>query len=1439
MIRSLPLYLSFSFQCARNSRGPQPSLALLCVRALPLFAFLLTSLATVVVDAKAQGARLAASDDNVQFSNGVLRHHRYDDIDLYTRSLHGISYAVGPVELQYNESYPDTGGYFHDRAGNFDLKSVNFEQGIVVGLPRVYANWIYDGVLRYRLGPTRPSGSQGGYGDYQFQTLISSGRYVAIDIGFPDAQLHDTELGLNYHLRLHDVDGSWIPYEIVTESGHVVEVTWNETLSQHGLPLPASFRLSMGGIELERLELSYTTSGPRPRLTSINSFLNGQFAAWRSVWLGYLSSGHQPEFILNRLFLGANGSGPLQPNLVPSGLRLSYGTAGNKDILLRLNNYQNKQLKEFLLSEVPVPPFNLVRTVYSGIRIGGPTRAPTTLVYQLSGPSGQDRSAIVTSPLRPNDPLTMDLDSEIGTLVRMSRASCPNPLYQATYSNGGPSSGYLESEQLRHECDKLLTRTFVYSPQGFLEGIETVGVGSDGQPLTRSFSMATRSTLTASGTRSYRLTETTDTFGRSMSWDYDDKGRMTEEWSSEPGDNIQTHYSFWDSAGTQVQSVVHTFENARQSEALFSQAGLLLQTSEAANTPDEVTQSYLYDPMLRAQALVDYRGNQTTLSYDENGNLERLALIPSGGEEHVTTTYSFHPDFPQTVRRVDIEWEKGGLHQSGFSELTFLSDTPVATKQVLGGSSTTPLTAWSTEFDPSTLRLTRYCMRPDFSSNSGCQNFNFRADGVFAGLPHYVDYAGGLSSGGYRRTFLYGAFTDLIGSRVQDQALDYSTYRTFDDFGRLRQAQSIPASGSPELLEYRFDANDRLVGQRKFIGGILTSDLQQEFLLNGASDRPARFEDLVSELRTTYEYADSFGRLTRARTTIGDSRLQEDFFVDAGSFDSFNRPRTFSRFVDGAGSLTWQANWNTLGDLVSRSDERGNPTIFEYDSFGRMTHQLTPLFDIAVVYGISSNGRFIRTISTERTTNSSLRTPHTTEAALDAIGRVSALRDETRGLVRTYTHGARGLVESALLEYPDEDSRIIQQDYDSFDREVSRSINGVPLFSREYSGVGLLLALQDSRQERTELSYDGMGRRSAISYPDGSRLSYEAPVFFYPALPNGSVLRTRWNDRGGSTVTAEFDTFGQPVLFSASSGPLGSASRLYSYDALRPIAIYSQQADGASALLSYEYDSLGRPVGESSSVSSSTYQEAYTLGKDYDQFGRLVRYDYPTTPPTRVDYLRDQFGRVREVRVNDAPIQTSIFDGPVLVGETLGEVLRLFEYDSSTGELARARDTVGSSTLSDLRFDYSAAGRLTVRDDFGLRRGALPSTHETFRYNDLGMLEEHHAIQPRGRSGSRLFYPEADGVLGLIPNANEMFELTSLFSYDAFGNPTHSTTGNFQFQWSPLGLRTLSRPSVSALFAQDAIGRNVLHQKVGTFSSTQTTQVRDRGMVLYQRETLE
>lgn len=423
--------------------------------------------------------------------------------------------------------------------------------------------------------------------------------------------------------------------------------------------------------------------------------------------------------------------------------------------------------------------------------------------------------------------------------------------------------------------------------------------------------------------------------------------------------------------------------------------------------------------------------------------------------------------------------------------------------------------------------------------------------------------------------------------------------------------------------------------------------------------------------------------------------------------------------VDPAGRETVMAR-DASGDVTSTTDAAGQTTSFVRDPLGRVVKSTSPggresrsEFDglelVVTVDAAGSRTRYerdaaSRVVAVHAPDGTTTFTTYVRKSGRDLV----VTSTDAAGAVTRNEHDSTGRPTAVI----DPLSRRTAFDLDAQGRVIRTVLpDGTESFAT-YDDVGRVSSNKDARGAVTRFEYDAHSRQVAVVHPDGTRSEAERDA-------RGRVVLRR--DATGATQRTVYDAASQVV---ATIDPMGAVSTS-TYSAT---GVVVAATDPRGATTQFGYDSVDQLV-------STTNALGHTTRTEFDADGQPIATHHARGQTTRSQY--DALGQV------------------VAQIDPLGGVVRR-EFDVM-GRVTRVEDERGNAWLS----LYDVVGRRTALQD--------PSGRVTrFTWNAAGelMVQTHP-------DGSRWVYTR--DLMGRVKERRletptGQIEDTERFEHDAVGN---------------------------------------------------------------------
>jgi len=450
----------------------------------------------------------------------------------------------------------------------------------------------------------------------------------------------------------------------------------------------------------------------------------------------------------------------------------------------------------------------------------------------------------------------------------------------------------------------------------------------------------------------------------------------------------------------------------------------------------------------------------------------------------------------------------------------------------------------------------------------------------------------------------------------------------------------------------------------------------------------------TSGYTTTYAY-DYLGRLTKVTNPDGTSQrtYYDDFnlirtIYDENShrtdklFDANQRLIGVRAYYTASAYYLTSYYYDRVGNLAKSVDGNGQVTTYAYDDLNRLVSTTYP-------DGLSETRTYnnIGNIVSKTDPNSK-----TTTYSYDNSNRLTAINYQQDGTTATFGYDKNDnrislsyLGNSATFSY-DSKNRLISETWTIAGR-------GSYLVTRSYDSVGNPTAITYPDGTFVTYSYDPLNRISTVK--DGpttlASLSYNADSTINSIL-YGNGVQTKFTRDTRSRPTRISTTNGATSLmdlnyvYDSAGNVLGINTESYSYDALDRLT----SATGPWGTLKYGYDPVGNRLWSSLGASNTTYT--------YGNYDRLSSYGATTYTYDNNGNLKTQAssGVTTTYAYDMANRLTSIIQGGSTVGSYVydadGRRIEKTESSTSTIYLNQGTHVLYESQIGSLSNDYVYAG---------------------------------------------------------------------------------------------------------------------------------------------------
>lgn len=562
------------------------------------------------------------------------------------------------------------------------------------------------------------------------------------------------------------------------------------------------------------------------------------------------------------------------------------------------------------------------------------------------------------------------------------------------------------------------------------------------------------------------LLETRTPQGFFLRYEYDTQGRVIAR-SDPAGNRWVFQYSgghisqIVDPAGRVVSFTVDAGNN-------------LVQVQE----PEQDTMSYTYDGSHRVTSKTDSRGNTGVYSYGPLGNViearqanGEIRRFSSGRARYAVTVASAAASSLNNPLSLPMPDQVQDTYTDGRGNTSILVTNnhgstisrtdPLGNVTLLGRNGRNEVT------------LVTYPNGATISSrydNDGQLVQMQHSAGLFENYTYDSLFRLTDMSSNFRPTqrFVYDSHYNVVQSQSGEPSASVTTNYTYDSFG---QPLTIDVDG--KLTHYDYDAAGRVIRVTDPLGNAT------EFAYDAAGDRTVIRDALGRETR--FEY-DGLGRLIRRIDLAGAQTL----FTYANGCATCGTPTSLlTRITDALGHTT-RFEYDELGQITREIDPAGHVTTYAYDSNRNLTSITYPNGDqVALAYD-ADNRIVLKTLRGD-----------TVKYTYDSVGDVTSTANNSSTLAFDYDLAGRATRITASGQ--NQTAASIQQIFDGFFRvQMDAAIGTTNPTTNSLGWSRDALFRPSSIADPSAaalgsyytLGYDALGRRSHLTYYNGSSLDY-------------------------------------------------------------------------------------------------------------------------------------------------------------------------------------------------------------------------------------------------------------------------------------------------------------------------------------------------------------
>ena len=706
-------------------------------------------------------------------------------------------------------------------------------------------------------------------------------------------------------------------------------------------------------------------------------------------------------------------------------------------------------------------------------------------------------------------------------------------------------------------------------------------------------------------------------------------------------------------------------------EYIRNARGLVTQTTEAMNTPQQRVTNTEYETNFNLPKKITTANRETSYAYDAFGRMTSASVKDLNSSETRTTTYTYYANTTDGSGNVILGRADTATNPLGaVTKYTYNADLLVQTVTQAHGEAYAQTTSYTYDAAKRIATITE---------------------------PNTAVTA-----------LTYDALSRILTStRANGTALAAVTTFTYDDNGNVTKAE-MP-NGTE--VSYTYDNAQRLTGVTDDLGNTITYTLD-----DAGNTTKTEYKDATPALKYTQsQMYDELSRLIKDINAASDESIYAyDKNSNLTSFTDANTNATgyaydaLQRLVKETDALSGETDYayNTLDDNTGVTDARDNTTDYVYNAFGEVTEEASPdrgyttyIYDLAgnlttlsTANGIVSEYTYDdlnRVTAVTHPLDTSENTAYAYDSCTNGAGRLCSVTDasgatayayDLLGRITTVTE-TRGAL-SFTTGYAYDLAGVLTGVTLPSGRTVTYALNGnaeVTSVTAPVAGTPVTLA--------STISYLPFGPATSMTY--GNALAFTAAYdqnYWPTSRAVGGIFSNAYTTDDNGNITGIGGTdFGYDALNRLDEEDSGSAAT-YTYDAV------------SNRLTKVSGSTTTTTVPAGSNKISAVGANAYT----YDAVGNI------TGDGTRT-YVWDSLGHLREVKISASTVGTYTYNashqrtkkiaggntthyvygaGGLLYGEYTGAGALVREYIYLNGEPLAQVNAGSPETVTYLHTDH-------------------------------------------------------------------------------------------------------------------------------------------------------